>query len=521
MTEDERLATLSDDSLRYTERLLGALLYLRDDPAKVLGVLERLGAPGGPFFREHGWIGHMASALWWRARCRLDLSLDAIAAEARGYLGAPEQGVRELLELAEELGDASRVDDLTTWYLDTWNRIDIMLDNANVGVLMSEVQRELVDWQWQGKLALGKIHVVEGPPDVGKTTLVLDIAARISTGAPMPGETESREPGGVVIVTSEDGLGDTILPRLEVAGADLHNVVAARPDESPSLDDDGLNWLRRAGARVQAKLIILDPFVALLPGAIDAHRDQDVRRLFRGLRALAEELGVAIVLIRHLRKAAAASPKDAGGGSVGIGAAARVVMLCGVAPDDPERRALCRVKGNLAPPWPSLEYRLVPALGTVRIDWIGESAHTAETVLSAAADAAADRQRARAAEAIAERRAARAEQRARLREDAAARLAREVVARAASGTPLLSHRAEALLRAAGLSRDEARVLLDAEDGGRWMLRKAEDEQGRPVYVEAPPRKQTVSGKSPYHPGPYAGQCFRGPRKQARGNRPPR
>src|SRR5439155_135891 len=168
----------------------------------------------------------------------------------------------------------------------------------------------------------------------------LGIAARVSTGAPMHGETRRRSPAGVVIVTAEDGLADTIRPRLYASGADLTRCLAARPDESPSLDADGLVWLRRACARVGAALVILDPLVAMMPGAVDAHRDQDIRRMLRPIRALAEELNVAILAIRHLRKAAASSPTDAGGGSVGIGAAARVVMLAAGDPGNAGRHVL-------------------------------------------------------------------------------------------------------------------------------------------------------------------------------------
>jgi len=252
------------------------------------------------------------------------------------------------------------------------------------GILLADVAPERVDWLWHGRLARGKLSVLEGRPDEGKTTLALDLGARVSTGAQMPGETAQREPAGVVVVTAEDGLADTIRPRLEAAGADLTRCLAARPDESPSLDADGLAWLRRACVRVEAALVILDPLVALMPGAVDAHRDQDVRRMLRPLRALAEELNVAVLAIRHLRKAAAPSPKDAGGGSVGIGAAARIVMLAAPDPDDGERRVLARVKCNLAAPWPSLSYRLVPTAGTVAVEWGGEVTHTAETLLAAA-----------------------------------------------------------------------------------------------------------------------------------------
>lgn len=264
-----------------------------------------------------------------------------------------------------------------------------MKDTAPVGVLLADIEPEEVDWIWYGRLARGKLTILEGRPDEGKTSLALDLAARVSTGAPMPGSTTRRAPAGVVVVSAEDGLADTIRPRLEAAGANLTLTLAARSDESPSLDPHGLQWLRKACARVDAALVILDPLVALMPGAIDAHRDQDVRRMLRPLRALGEDCRVAVLAIRHLRKAMAASVKDAGGGSVGIGAAARVVMLAAPDPDHPDDRhhVLARVKGNLTAPWPSVTYELVGAAGTVRVEWGGESTQTAETLLAAVGDA--------------------------------------------------------------------------------------------------------------------------------------
>jgi AAA domain len=256
--------------------------------------------------------------------------------------------------------------------------------DPRVGVLLAEVEPEDVAWLWRGRLALGKLSILTGDPDVGKTTLALDLGARVSTGEPMPGETAWRAPAGVVIVTAEDGLADTIRPRLAAAGADLTRCLAARPeDEAVVLDAAGLVWLRRACVRVSAALIILDPLVAMMPGVVDGWRDQDVRAMLRPVSALAEELRAAVLAIRHTRKSGG-RPIDAGGGSRGLGAAARVEMLAAINPEDPEGRVLARVKSNLSAPWPSLTYALVPEARTVRVQWGHESTHTAAALLAAA-----------------------------------------------------------------------------------------------------------------------------------------
>ena len=258
-----------------------------------------------------------------------------------------------------------------------------------VGVLLSEIAPEEVRWQWYGRLPFGKLVILEGRPDEGKTTLALDLAARVSTGAAMPLETAERTPRGVVVLTAEDGLADTIRPRLEAAGADLTRIVAPRPEELPTLDDAGLAFIRALVQRVDAALIIIDPLMAFVPDALDTHRDHHSRRLLRKLSALAEDTGATVLVLRHLRKGTAVDAKDAGGGSVGFTAAARVVLLVAVDPEDDTRRVLARVKGNLSAPFPSLGYQLVGAGSTVRVEWLGETAHTAAGLLAVPVDAEA------------------------------------------------------------------------------------------------------------------------------------
>src|SRR5262249_12273099 len=155
---------------------------------------------------------------------------------------------------------------------------------------------EQVQWLWHGRLPLGKLVILEGRPDEGKTTVALDLAARVSTGAPMPFETETRAPAGVVVLSAQDGLADTIRPRLEAAGADRGRIVSAQPDELPSLDQDGLEFVRALMERVGAQLILFDPLMAFVPDAVDTHKDHHSRRLLRKLSGLAEETGATVLV---------------------------------------------------------------------------------------------------------------------------------------------------------------------------------------------------------------------------------
>jgi hypothetical protein len=255
-----------------------------------------------------------------------------------------------------------------------------------VGVLLADVAPEAVRWLWYPRLPRGKLVLLEGEPDEGKSTAALDLAARVSAGAPMPLETAGRPAAGVVVLSAEDGLADTIRPRLEAAGADLTRIVSERLEALPTLDHAGLAHIRALVARVDAVLVVLDPLMAFVPDGIDTHKDHHSRRLLRQLAVLAEETGATVLTLRHLRKGSGHKPKDAGGGSVAYTAAARVVLLAAPDPRDETRKVLARVKGNLGPPFPALGYRLVAADGVVRLEWLGETTHTAAELLQEPAD---------------------------------------------------------------------------------------------------------------------------------------
>jgi len=207
------------------------------------------------------------------------------------------------------------------------------------------VPAERVRWLWPGRIPLGKLTVLDGDPGLGKSTVALDFAARISTASPLPDGTRPEYPQNTILLSAEDAIGDTIRPRLEAAGADLNRVTVVRGvNESdgprpPVLPGD-LASLEALIGEDDASLVIVDPFMAYLAGGIDAHRDQDVRRALHALSATAERTGAALVIVRHLNKAPGGNALYRGGGSIGIIGAARAGMM--IAPDRAEERRRSR-----------------------------------------------------------------------------------------------------------------------------------------------------------------------------------
>jgi hypothetical protein len=300
--------------------------------------------------------------------------------DAADWTGTTEELV-EFLAAAPDLTDAADPSDAAD---------PLPEEPAPPGVLLAEIPPEKVRWLWWPRLPRGKVVVITGAPDEGKTTVVLDLAARVSAGLLMPLEdplAPRRTPAGVVVLSAEDDLADTIVPRLQAAGADMSRIVSEKIEDLPSLDTTGLLHICRLIDRVAAALIVVDPLAAFVPDVIDMHRDHHSRRMLRKLAGLAQQTGVCILVVRHPKKGGAQNAKDAGGGSVAIGAAARVELFAGADPvDNPTgtRKVLARVKGNLTAPFPALAYELVEATietGTVvRVKWIGLSERTATEI---------------------------------------------------------------------------------------------------------------------------------------------
>ncbi|MGH8247242.1 MAG: AAA family ATPase, partial [Gammaproteobacteria bacterium] len=222
------------------------------------------------------------------------------------------------------------------------------------GVLASKVKAEKVSWLWPNHIPRGKVTIFDGDPGLGKSTVTLDLAARLTRGFTMPDSNPTGiSPAGVVIVSLEAGLADTIVPRQKAAGADLSKAriiqTIAGPDgvdRTPTLPID-LPAIEAAIEDVSAALLVLDPLVGTLGADTNTYKNQDIRRALAPLAALAEKTGVAVVAIRHLSKGNNQNPKYRGGGSIGIIGAARASFIFAENPDEPGAFIMAPNKLNL------------------------------------------------------------------------------------------------------------------------------------------------------------------------------
>ena len=242
-------------------------------------------------------------------------------------------------------------------------------------IRMSDIQPEEVQWLWYPDIPLGKLTVIQGDPGEGKTTFVLAMIAALTKGEALP-EREPLDPVNILYQTAEDGLADTIRPRLDALGADCSRVLVI--DESKrelSLSDERI---RQAMEETGAKLLVLDPLQAYLGAEVDMHRANEVRPILKRLGAVAEQMGCAVILIRHLNKMQGQKSGHRGMGSVDFQAAARSVLLVGRTKEDPQLRIVVPDKSSLAPEGESIAFALDPEQG---FQWKGYCAYNAEELL--------------------------------------------------------------------------------------------------------------------------------------------
>jgi putative DNA primase/helicase len=250
---------------------------------------------------------------------------------------------------------------------------------------------QVTKWLWEGRIALGKLCLLAGHAGLGKSTVTLDFAARVSAGLPWPLTDKTacavRAPkGDVLIMSAEDTPEDVILPRLLAAGADVNRChllegYKLKADDRPgnvglkcvSLDGTGQAVIRQAiKDHPQCKLLIIDP-VSAFGGRVDSHKNAEVREQLAALSRIAHEANVAVIMVTHFSKTTAHKQRaqDRVMGSAAYVAVSRTAWA--VIEDgetgDPERRLFLSLKNNLAKHSDGMAFSIVSEGKTSKVDW--------------------------------------------------------------------------------------------------------------------------------------------------------
>ena len=242
-------------------------------------------------------------------------------------------------------------------------------------IQLSQVEAQAVHWLWYPFIPYGKLTIMQGDPGDGKSTFILNIAAMLSKGKGFDGHMEQGKPINVIYQTAEDGLADTVKPRLELAGADCTRIsIIDESEKSVSMTDDRLEQAIR---KENAKLLILDPIQAYLGGGTDMNRANEARDMTKKLGSIAERTGCAIVLIGHMNKGSGVKAAYRGMGSIDFFAVARSVLLVGRIEGQPNMRAVVQIKNNLS----TFGHPKAFELTEEGFRWIGDYEITADEVL--------------------------------------------------------------------------------------------------------------------------------------------
>jgi len=238
-----------------------------------------------------------------------------------------------------------------------------------------DIEQTSVEWLWFPYIPFGKLTIIQGNPGEGKTYFAMMLTAACTNRKLFP-NMEDIEPFNVIYQTAEDGMGDTIKPRLVEAGADLSRVMVIDDSEEVlTLSDDRIE---KAVRQNHVRLVIIDPVQAFIGADVDMNRANEVRPVFRKLGMIAEKTSCAIVLIGHLNKSSGTQSTYRGLGSIDIMAAVRSLIFIGKVRKDPTTRVLIHEKSSLAPPGETMAFKLGDEEG---FRWVGAYEISADELL--------------------------------------------------------------------------------------------------------------------------------------------
>ena len=336
----------------------------------------------------------------------------------RAALKTIESGLKFGLENPRDLSGVKAIGTAVTRFEYSTNHVvnaepkpdqTVEMEDGIVLQCFSDIELRPISWLWDKHLVRGNLNVMAGNASQGKSTIMCDLAMRVTTGAPWPSQyaasAQRREPGKVLIVNDEDVAADTIGPRLKAAGADMSRVfqvqsvwrkdkdgktkegVLSLIDDVPRIEQQ----LRKLG---DVQLIVVDPINSYLNG-VDSHNNAEMRGALTPLKRVAEKFNVAVLIVAHLNKNADGPAMNRVSGSLALVAASRAAFMVGVDPNDSSRRVLVPAKQNLTKPTSALAFRTVSAdvetssgiTNVSRIEWLGcVEGVTPEDVLKATGD---------------------------------------------------------------------------------------------------------------------------------------
>lgn len=263
----------------------------------------------------------------------------------------------------------------------------------------SDVEPELIEWLWKDRIPLGKLTLFSGNPDVGKSLVSLDVAARLSCGKDFPDGKNSLGACDVLILAAEDDPSDTIVPRLMVAGADLDRIHlltgtdTAEYERGFALDSDVQLLREHLSQNPEIRLVIIDPISNYL-GSAELNKETELRRVLTPLVNIARDSDCAVLSIAHFNKQMGADAIHKTGGAVGLVGIQRMAWAFAKNPDDPDARLMLRIKGNISADSKGLGYRTTGKEITIQgqrsmqpvVEWMGATAETADGVLALSAN---------------------------------------------------------------------------------------------------------------------------------------
>jgi len=355
ITEDELLEEL--DSLLWADKKLPIEEYLR-----VAEKIINLGREGDYAFAYDKLVEFAKDRAYRNAAVN---SVDMI--RSKNY-----EKITKMFKQADEIGKRDNED----------------LDTVN----LSDVKIKRISWFWENRIPRAKLSFIVGNPGVAKSYFTMMLAAHTTTGKPWPTRPPCPTPperGRVIILTAEDGLEDTVAPRVESCGGERDKVWVIKGTKEGSDGSRTFNLLtdlRKLEQLIEklkdVRLVIIDPVSAYLGvgKAVDTHKDKDVRGALAPVVALAEKYDVTIIGVVHLNKTKDLQAIYRVTGSMAFVAAARSVWLIERDRQDKTIKHFVPVKCNLSVGDPG---GLSFIISSNRIEFLeGESEYDADTILA-------------------------------------------------------------------------------------------------------------------------------------------